>query len=57
MNPGQGQILLNSSERFGILLAENLNKGLTSAVASENISMCQFPRLCLIISNNILSSN
>lgn len=39
MNPGQNQMLLNSSERFGILFAENLYKGLTPTVVSDNISM------------------
>ena len=39
MNPGQNQILLSSVERLGILLAENLNRGLTPTVMSENLSM------------------
>ena len=39
MNPGQNQILLKSSDRFGILFAENLHKGLTPTVYSNNISM------------------
>lgn len=37
MNPGQIQMLLNISERFGILLAENLDE---VTIESENISMC-----------------
>lgn len=53
MNLGQSQLLLNSSERFGILLAENLNRGLTPTVASKNISMCPFSKLKPIVSHVI----
>jgi len=40
-NPNETQMLLNNSERFGLLLAENLSdKEMTNlTVDSENISM------------------
>ena len=40
MNPGQNQILLNSVERLGILLAGNLHRGLTPTIVTDSISMC-----------------
>ena len=39
IHPGQSQMLLNNSERFALLLAENLETtGLSRTVESENIS-------------------
>ena len=39
-DPGRNQLLLKYVERFGILLAENLHRGLISTVSSDNLSMC-----------------
>ena len=39
MNPDQSQELLNNSEKFALLLAENLEvAGLSRTIESENIS-------------------
>lgn len=38
VDPGQNQMLLNSTETFGLLLAENLKEGSTKVVKSDNIS-------------------
>lgn len=37
MKPGQSQLLLNVSERFGLLLAENLDKVSNPVVVLDNI--------------------
>ena len=37
MNPGQSQIFLNITERFGLLLAENLDKVSKPLLTSDNI--------------------
>ena len=37
-NPGQNQMVLMNSERFALLLAENLEIGSNRMVVSENIS-------------------
>ena len=37
MNPGQSQMLLMNSERFALLLADNLETGTSQIVASDNI--------------------
>lgn len=36
----QSQMILTNSERFGLLLVENLEPGLMRVVASDNIGKC-----------------
>ena len=39
-NPGQRQMLLMNSERFGLLLAENVEGASVQVVVSDNIGEC-----------------
>ena len=47
MSPGQSQVLLNITERFGLLLAEHFDKLSKSVVVSDNISKSLIISLCV----------